>query len=325
MNTNLANFIAKMNSWGKERKPFLFVIDFEMNTPFLVPLEDAGKEDIFYSVPGQGNRKDHQYKQNPLLFEKRAVPYNTYQNAFQKVQREINLGNTFLLNLTFPTEIVINWSLKEIFDHSTAPYKLLFKDQFVTFSPECFVRISEGKIYSFPMKGTIDASVPEAEEVILQDVKEKAEHATIVDLIRNDLSMVSREVSVVKYRYLDTIETNTKKLIQVSSEVKGILDDSYLERLGSIICSLLPAGSISGAPKESTMRIIKEVETYQRGYYTGVFGIFDGQELNSGVMIRFIEKSGNQFYFKSGGGITINSEAEKEYQELIDKVYVTTN
>jgi para-aminobenzoate synthetase component 1 len=85
---------------------------------------------------------------------------------------------------------------------------------------------------------------------------------------------------------------------------------------------LLPAGSISGAPKEKTVEIIKQTETYKRGYYTGICGIFDGQNLDSGVMIRFIEKQGSQYYFKSGGGITVNSIAEEEYHEMIQKVYL---
>ena len=180
-------------------------------------------------------------------------------------------------------------------------------------------------ISSFPMKGTIDASVPQAAEEILQDEKEKAEHATIVDLIRNDLSMVAREVTVKKYRYIQEIVTHDKKLLQVSSEISGILPTDYQSYIGDIILQLLPAGSICGAPKRSTLKIISETETYSRGFYTGVFGIFDGTNLDSAVMIRFIEQDDGRYYYKSGGGITINSNPEKEYQELIDKVYVATH
>jgi len=68
--------------------------------------------------------------------------------------------------------------------------------------------------------------------------------------------------------------------------------------------------------------IIEEVEDFKRGFYTGVFGVFDGESLRSGVMIRFIEKVGNKLYYKSGGGITINSDAKSEYEELIDKIYL---
>lgn len=74
--------------------------------------------------------------------------------------------------------------------------------------------------------------------------------------------------------------------------------------------------------RKKTLEIIEEAESYERGYYTGIFGIFDGKDLDSAVMIRFIENINGNLYFKSGGGITFMSNPEQEYQELIDKVYV---
>jgi para-aminobenzoate synthetase component 1 len=201
----------------------------------------------------------------------------------------------------------------------------LYKDELVLFSPETFVKIENGKIFSFPMKGTIDAGINNAEEIIINDQKEIAEHNTIVDLIRNDLSIVSQNVVVEKFRYIEKIETNDKHLLQVSSKIVGELPEDYRSNLGNIIFQLLPAGSISGAPKKKTLEIIKEVEPEPRNYYTGIFGIFDGNNLNSAVMIRFIEKINGQLYFRSGGGITYQSIMESEYQELIDKVYVPIN
>ena len=85
---------------------------------------------------------------------------------------------------------------------------------------------------------------------------------------------------------------------------------------------MLPAGSVSGAPKEKTLDIIRKAERNERGYYSGVFGIFTGHELVSAVMIRFIESKNGIFYYRSGGGITANSNCEQEYNELIDKVYL---
>ena len=172
------------------------------------------------------------------------------------------------------------------------------------------------------MKGTIDSSVPDAERKILDDQKETAEHHTIVDMIRSDLSKVSTNVKVEKFRFLDKIKTSNKTLLQVSSKITGKLPADYQAHLGDILSALLPAGSICGAPKKKTLEIISKSEIYKRGYYTGVFGIFDGSQLQSAVMIRFIEKNGEKFIFKSGGGITFNSDPEREYQELIDKVYV---
>jgi para-aminobenzoate synthetase component 1 len=226
------------------------------------------------------------------------------------------------LNLTFPTKIECNLSLEEIFNRSEAKYKMLFKDQFVVFSPEIFIKIHDGMIFSHPMKGTIDASTPKAEERILNNSKELAEHVTIVDLIRNDLSMVAKNVSVKKFRYIEEIITHEKKLLQVSSEISGNMPENYNEKIGDIVFTLLPAGSICGAPKKKTLEIIKRAEKYNRSYYTGIFGYFDGHDLDSGVMIRFIENSLEGLIYKSGGGITVDSDVRTEYKELIDKVYV---
>ena len=85
---------------------------------------------------------------------------------------------------------------------------------------------------------------------------------------------------------------------------------------------MLPAGSICGAPKKKTVEIIQKVEGYDRGYYTGIFGHFDGRDLDSAVAIRFIEKQGKNLIFKSGGGITFQSDWKKEYDEMQKKVYV---
>ena len=175
------------------------------------------------------------------------------------------------------------------------------------------------------MKGTIDAAIPDAEKIIMENRKELAEHVTIVDLIRNDISMVAVDVHVETFRYVEKIHSCGKDLLQVSSKISGILECGFPDHVGNIIETLLPAGSITGAPKMKTVEIIKEVEGYNRGYYTGVFGYFDGKNLDSCVMIRFIEKINGTMFYKSGGGITVYSDPHSEYNELIDKIYVPVN
>jgi para-aminobenzoate synthetase component I len=149
-----------------------------------------------------------------------------------------------------------------------------------------------------------------------------AEHIMIVDLLRNDLGMVARDIKVERFRYIDKIVAGDRKLLQVSSEITGRLEDNWQSRLGDIIATLLPAGSISGTPKHSTVQIIEDVEKYDRGYFTGIFGIFDGQSLDTGVMIRYVENIDGTLIYKSGGGITLDSDPTAEYQEMIDKVYL---
>ena len=212
--------------------------------------------------------------------------------------------------------------MEYIFNNSKAKYRLLIKDKFVCFSPESFIKINKRKIYSFPMKGTADATTPDAEKTLLSDVKESAEHATIVDLIRNDLSKVATKVKVDKYRYIDYISNNTGRIIQTSSQISGILSNNYTQHLGDIIASQLPAGSITGAPKKKTVEIIDEAENFQRGYYTGTMGICTNGNIDSAVMIRFIEKKDKEYVFKSGGGITSKSDCNKEYDEIKQKIYI---
>ena len=314
--------IEKMNLWGKERKPFIFIIDFEMKCPIVLPLDEAAENGIYFTFENLKNAYIQDIIKREFTFRRFPVSFSVFKKSYDLILKEIRLGNSFLANLTFPTPIVTNLTLDEIFQRSEAPYKLLVKDQFVVFSPELFIKICDGMISSYPMKGTNDATVPDAETKILNDTKETAEHQTIVDLIRNDLSLVATNVMVEQFRYINTVKTHDKTLLQVSSKITGQLPDDYREHLGEILSKLLPAGSICGAPKKKTLEIINQSEIYDRGYYTGVFGIFDGMDLQSAVMIRFIEKCEEKFIFKSGGGITFLSDPFNEYQELIDKVYV---
>jgi len=313
-----------MNRLASGGIPFLFIIDYDLNSAMVIPEAECESHGIFYNIRGITNCSSLPHSEQ-ITINKYPVPFGDYLEAFSYVQDQIHKGNSYLVNLTFPTPVKINKSLSELFKGSVAPYKLLYKDQFLVFSPESFVRVSNGKISTFPMKGTIDASVENAEKKLLENEKETAEHATIVDLLRNDLSRVAGNVRVEKYRYIDKINTSGKSILQMSSAISGDLPDDYLKTLGDIILELLPAGSISGAPKKATLEIIAAAEKYNRGFYTGIFGIFDGRNLDSGVMIRFIENRNGQMIYKSGGGITAKSDPKEEYQELIDKIYVPLN
>lgn len=314
-----------MNRLGAEGTPFLFIIDFEMERPLVIPLAEVDPGEIRYSINGITNY-DGAFRKTPrgvpVTLATRPIAYERYREMFNHAVARQMRGDSYLLNLTFPTEIEIDRSLEEIFAASRARYRLWIRDRLVVFSPECFVRIVGREISSYPMKGTIDASVPGAVEKILLDGKELAEHCTIVDLIRNDLNMVSSSVTVDRYRYVEKVRSPHRDLYQVSSRVRGRLEKGFRERIGSIIAALLPAGSICGAPKRMTLEIIREVEGYRRGYYTGVMGCFDGNALDSGVMIRYIERIDGKHYYKSGGGITVYSDPEREYRELLEKIYV---
>lgn len=318
---NKFDFIRKLNRWGSEGTPFLFIIDFEMENLFAEKLHDIDPEQILFDFQGVTNAGKKMILDTPVLMKK-PIPQRVYTEKFDQVMIHLLRGDSFLTNLTTKTEIKTNIPLRDVFHAARARYKILWEDAFLVFSPETFVRIENDWIVSNPMKGTIDALIPEARKIILNDQKEFSEHVTIVDLIRNDLSQVAVDVTVRRFRYVEEIHTSDKVLLQISSEVAGKLSSDYRSRIGDILFSLLPAGSVSGAPKAKTLEIIRSAEKEKRGYYTGVAGYFDGEKMDSCVMIRFIEKAGDTLYYRSGGGITTQSIAANEYQEVIDKVYV---
>lgn len=294
-----------------------FYTDFIGKKFHCFTLEELESEDIEFAFNSDSNSSNFPHKPSfyPLSFE-------NYRQKFDSVQEHIRHGNTYLLNLTQPTPIESNYTLNEIYTMAHAPYKLRVKDQFVCFSPEPFITIEENIIHTYPMKGTIDASRPNAIATILDDPKELAEHTMIVDLLRNDLGIVAKNIRVENFRFITTINTGNKKLHQVSSHISGTLENNWREGAGKLLKALLPAGSISGTPKRKTVEIIETVEGYERGYFTGVFGHYDGENLYSAVAIRFIENSDGNLIYKSGGGITAESNCKSEYNEMIDKVYI---
>lgn len=321
--------IDRINQLARQGDDFLFVINYLGTEAYIQKLAEVNPDECLYDFEGTSNiqalcyqpRKLDKWQVFPPLFDE-------YKKSFEHVKDNILAGNSYLTNLTCQAKVECNLSLRDIFMQAKGKYKLLLQnskalhESFVCFSPETFVKIRGRRIYSYPMKGTIDEAIPNAEKVLMEDKKEAAEHATIVDLIRNDLSRVATEVRVDRYRYLDVLQTNKGDILQTSSEISGKLADDYRMHIGEILDAQLPAGSITGAPKDKTLKIISEAETYHRGFYTGIMGIYKGGGLNSAVMIRFLEDNENGRFFKAGGGITSKSDCRKEYEEVIQKIYL---
>ncbi|MDG4951114.1 aminodeoxychorismate synthase component I [Weeksellaceae bacterium KMM 9724] len=317
----MADWVEQLNSYGKQKIPCGFFIDFLGENSEIFPLENLKENNIWLDFPqfkNSASKTTHKEIQLEADYPKLAE----YKPAFDLVQYHLQRGDSYLINLTFATPISLNLDLEEIYQQIQAKYKIKFKKDWLCFSPETFVQIQQNRIATFPMKGTIDASIPNAAEQLLNNIKEKAEHHTIVDLLRNDLSKVAKKVKVDKFMYLDELQTQKGNILQMSSEISGELVANWQNHLGSIMKELLPAGSISGAPKNKTLEIISEAENYDRNYYTGIAGVFDGENLDSCVLIRFIENTKNGMLYKSGGGITAMSKLEDEYAELKQKIYV---
>ena len=212
------------------------------------------QRDILFEVAGVGNiSKDHLLKQNNKGFNRdklnQKVKLNerdieiirdknvsrnqleifpedasVYNRRFNKVMERLRRGDAYIANLTIKTPIRSTLSMMDMLLLSSSAYKLYVPNLFVCFSPECFVKIKEGKISTFPMKGTIDANIPNAKEIILSDEKEIEEHNTIVELLSKEMASVADKVTIKRFRYVEKLKGS---LLQVSSESEGSLNELY--------------------------------------------------------------------------------------------------
>ena len=337
--------IHTMNRLGASGTPFLCLIDVENRYPQVWPISELNAASIRFQTPLGGFPVSEPDDQSPgtdgSQTPAHAVPHlsikqplcrHRYRQGFHIIQDGLRRGDSFLANLTFPVDIETDASLLQIYQAAHAPYRLWLRGRCTVFSPEPFVMIdSRGMIATFPMKGTIAADLPDARTKLLLNPKEAAEHLTVVDLLRNDLGRIGRGVQVQRYRYIERIHSPTGDILQASSEIRADLGTAWRSRIGDLLYELLPAGSITGAPKCRTMELIAEAEQEPRGYYTGIIGYFDGDGFTSGVMIRFIEQCSGGLpggkalpglRFRTGGGITIYSREEEEYDELHAKIRI---
>lgn len=319
--TNIEQLRQAINSLSSKGKPFFFAINFLQDEGYLVE-NPTEQEQVFFSFPNGKNKPFVASNTNPYRFKSFPGGIDAYAHQFYQLRGDMTKDEVSLVNLTQRTPVEVDLSLQDIFALSQSKYQLYIPNRFVCFSPESFIKISNRIISSFPMKGTIDASIPNAHQIILNDKKEVEELRVTANLVVDELSTVAKNVSIVRHGYIDSIETSQGKLLQVSSEVSGELNKGYENHLGDIILSLLPAASITGVPKRKAYSIINSVESGNRGYYCGVAGLFDGYNLDTAVLIRFIEEENGQLYFRSGGGITALSVCENEYEEMLKKVYL---
>jgi len=311
-----------MDALSLKKEPFFFMVDFEVSELIVLPWDKILDQGIQFHFPSKQIEQKPAHQSRNLGLTAKPQPIESYKKGFDIVKSNIMLGNSYLANYTCRTPIETQSSLLDFYQGSKAKYKVYYKDHFCSFTPETFVEIREGRILTYPMKGTIEASLKDAEMRLREDPKEKAEHYTVVDLLRNDLSRVSNLVEVDEFQRIDYLKTSHKDLLTMSSQISGTIKPEFDAKIGSLLRSLLPAGSILGAPKDKTMEIVRQAELQPRGWYTGVAGVFDGRNLDSCVLIRFIEQDRNSLYFRSGGGITNQSTLEQEYQEMINKIYV---
>ena len=251
-----------------------------------------------------------------------------YINSVKKVKEYIKEGHTYIANLTqrfscdfnsdpFDTYI----SLRSINKAPFSCYLNLEGFQIISSSPERFLKVFNNKVETGPIKGTRPRGKDKLEDEknkkeLLNSEKDKSELLMIVDLERNDLSKVCKPFSV-KVTELFKLEEYATVFHLVSTVIGELNED-----VSSVKCirECFPGGSITGAPKIRSMEIIEELEDLRRGIYTGAIGYFDLRgNCDFNIVIRTILAKDNKAYFGVGGGITIESEEEMEYEETLDK------
>ena len=316
--------LAQLQRAMRAGTPCFFLLDFELQEGYcyLDPICQPTGE-IFFDFPA-GKTPDPEGKKGVIELSLQPEGLERYSQRFSIIQQGLQQGDSFLANLTLKTPISTTAGLEDIYLSSHATYRVLLPGRFVSFSPECFITLRGEELSTHPMKGTIDASLPHAADLLRSDYKEGCEHHTIVDLMRNDLNQVALGVRVKRFKYLSALHTSRGELLQMSSEITGQVDRSAETfDIAQLLLPLLPAGSISGAPKARTLELIREAEGEKRGFYTGIAGYFDGKDLDTAVLIRYVERTpSGSYYYHSGGGITIHSQCEAEYHECLQKIYI---
>ena len=264
-----------------------------------------------------------------FLFPRPKISFDEYKKGFEEIKSEISNGNSYEVNYTFDFEIETKHSSEETYNYflnfQKTPFNAFIKNSYeeiLSFSPELFFRKTGNKIFTKPMKGTIERGKTSKEdlkniEFLKNDIKNRAENIMIVDLLRNDLGKISQTGSVKVPKLFD-IETH-KTLHQMTSEIEATLKNNTT--LYDIFNAIFPCGSITGAPKISTMNIIDRVETGKRNIYCGAIGIIHKDFCEFSVPIRILQRQNNEtrYTYRAGGAIVWDSEVDNEWKEAILK------
>ena len=318
-------FIGHYETFLKYENEQWFFYSHEDNAPHLYELIFA----LF---------NDESLKSKPFELKQKCTAQWTqqqYSTAFQQIQDYIKAGDCYQINLT--QEFKANASgllldtAEQFWNLTDAPYSgyLKINDfELLSCSPELFIDFEENrKIITKPIKGTMprfDDPIldQQSKNTLIHSLKDQAENVMIVDLLRNDLSMYA-EIGSVQTPKLFNIES-FNQVHHMVSEVTAILKPEV--NPFDVLMSALPGGSITGAPKIRAMQIIEELEHAPRGAYCGSMGYFNFDGTGSwNILIRSVQKHQNEVSLSAGGGITIASDCDAEYQECFDKISAMLN
>lgn len=254
------------------------------------------------------------------------ITKSQYISAIKKIKDYIANGVTYEVNYTYPSTVLTNLDGIDLYEAILPRQKTLYntflqtKDvTLLSFSPELFFRLEGRKITTKPMKGTAphlnDGKDEERFEFLKNDIKNKAENIMIVDLLRNDLGQIAKTGSVKVDKLFEIEEHPT--VFQMTSEISAELEDNVT--LLDIFKAIFPCGSITGAPKLSTMKVIDELEPFNRNIYCGAIGFLSPEVCEFSVPIRILYGKDHKYTYHAGGAIVWDSTEEEEWEETLTK------
>ncbi|HOO29050.1 MAG TPA: anthranilate synthase component I family protein, partial [Lachnospiraceae bacterium] len=251
-----------------------------------------------------------------------------YCRMVEKAKYHIKEGDIFQIVLSNRLEADFEGSLLNTYrvlrTINPSPYMFYFSGmdmEVAGASPETLVKLENGILHTFPLAGTRPRGKTEEEDAALErellaDEKERAEHNMLVDLGRNDIGKISRFGTVEVEEYMSV--ERYSHVMHIGSTVRGEIAEKY-DALDTIE-SILPAGTLSGAPKIRACQLINDLENNKRGIYGGAIGYIDFTgNLDTCIAIRIAYKKNGKVFIRSGAGIVADSEPEKEYTECMNK------
>ena len=255
----------------------------------------------------------------------------TYMENVVKAKEYIAAGDIFQVVLSHPFRrplqekpFTLYRRLRRVNPSPYMFYLNLGSRQLVGASPEMLVKLQDGQVFTCPIAGTRPRGKDKVEDEklaveLLIDEKERAEHAMLVDLGRNDIGRISLPGSVKLTKMMEV--ENFSHVMHIVSEVTGRLDSRHTAT--DVLAACFPAGTVSGAPKLRAMEIINELETERRGPYAGAVGYFDFRgNMDTCITIRTFTINDNEVTIQTGAGIVADSVPETEYQEIRHKAKV---
>ena len=271
-------------------------------------------------------------KSNPNVELKGRLSKVEYIKKIKNIKKRIKMGDTYELNFCFDffndnTKIDPENTFKKLNKLTESPMSVYYKDHHLhvlSSSPERFIKRNKKTIISQPIKGTKKRGKNIDEDVFMinslkNSIKEKSENHMIVDLVRNDFSRIAKKGSV-KVTELSKINTY-KNIHQMVSTIEAQIENDMF--FSTILKSTFPMGSMTGAPKIKTMKIIDELEETSRGIYSGAIGYIDpDKNFDFNVVIRTIiyDDKLSKISVNVGSGITFKSDPEDEYEECLTKI-----